>query len=490
MLTSLLVALLTQSPAPASENVTPTQQPAPLLELTNPEAMHAKGRLSDAEYASLLDDLRESLGAKAKNGTTVVVSSFAMTMYGFIQANAIYDTTQSFTEQMGNGAVARPGTYGGDHDRFQLSARHSRFGFRLKAPEFAGIRASAQFEMDFLGTQLPVGAGQPYFGTEASFVANPTFRARHLFLKVETPYVDILAGQYWPIFGGQPSGNPNTVEIQGIANQLYSRMPQVRLSKTISTEFLNVDLIVGAVRSPQRDAGLPDAQAAVKFLLNKWKGYSTGGGTASGLQSATLTLSGDVRSIRLPEFSASPASSKSAVGGGGAVDLLLPILRATPEHRGNSLTFVGEFVWGTGTADLYSALNGGITFPALPNPDNLSPAPTYTQDIDNGIATYDSSGTLHLIQWTTFLANLQYYLPIADGKVWLSAVYSRGTSANTATYGTARSRKSLDYVSGAIFGDVLPSVRVGLEYGVTFDRAVDDVVAKNHRVNLAVYYLF
>ncbi len=476
MIVIILLSLLAQSPVS--------------VEVSTPAEMLAHGRLSEAEYKSLVDDLTDTLGTRAPEGNTFMVSKFAMTFYGFVQANAIYDTTQSFAEQMGNGLVARPGTYAGTHDRFQLSARHSRFGFRLKAPEWHDIRASAVFEMDFLGTQLPVGAGQPYFTTESSFVANPSFRARHLYLKVETKPVDVLIGQYWPIFGGQPSGNPNSVEIMGLPNQLYSRMPQFRLTHTLRTDPLNVELIIGAVRSPQRDAGLPDAQAAIRFLFNNWKGFATGGGTASALQPMALTLSGDLRSVRLPEFSANPTGSNSAVGGGIAADLLLPIIPATAQSRAGALTLVSEFVWGKGTSDLYSGLNGGVGFPALPNPAGLTPAPVYAQDIDNGIATYDSSGVLHLIQWTTWHANLQFYLPVAEGKVWLSATYSRGWSPSTGISSGARARKSLDYFSAALFADPLPSVRIGLEYGLSMDRSNDDVLSTNHRANLAVWYLF
>ncbi len=470
------------APAPTSTGWT--------VDLSTLSLLHQRGTLSDAEYDSAVKDLRESVGLKAVDGTTLAVSKFALTVYGFIQANAIYDTTESFAEQLGNGVVARKASYGGSHDRFQLSARHTRFGFRLKAPEFHGVRATAQLEMDFLGTQLPVGAGQPYFGTEANFIANPSLRARHLYVKVETPVVDFLVGQYWPVFGGQPSGNPNTVEIQGVPGQLYSRMPQIRVSKTFTFDAVNLDLTAAAVRSPQRDSGLPDGQAAVKLSLNHWLGFSTGGTTSSGLNPASLTLSGDVRSVRLPEFSASPTRSNEALGYGAAADLYLPIIRATKQNHAGALTFVGEFVSGSGTSDLYSGLNGGVSFPALPNPEMLTPAPTWSQDIDNGIAVYDASGGLHVIDWTTGLASLQYYLPFLEGRVWLSAMYSRSVSKATASWGGSRARKSLDYASGAVFADVLPSVRLGLEYAVAIDHSVDDVVSTNHRGNLAVYFLF
>ena len=504
MLALALTALLAQSPEAVDGGIADAGfvlefpdagvAPAPkhewTLELSTLELLRARGVLSEAEFDSAVKDLRDSIGLRAPDGTTLVAARFALTMYGFIQANAIYDTTESFAEQIGNGVVARATSYGGAHDRFQLSARHTRFGFRLKAPEFHGVRATAQFEMDFLGTQLPVGAGQPFFATEANFIANPSLRARHLFLKVETPVLDFIVGQFWPVFGGQPSGNPNTVEIQGIPGQLYSRMPQIRVSKTLAFDVVNLDVIAAAVRSPQRDSGAPDGQAAVRLSLNKWQGFSTGGATASGLFPASLTLSGDVRSVRLPEFTAAPVKANTAAGFGLAADLFLPIIPATKQSHAGALTFVGEFVYGRGTSDLYSGFNGGVTFPALPNPDMLTPAPTYTQDIDNGIAVYDSAGALHLIEWTTGLASLQYYLPVLEGRVWLSAVYTRTVSPNTSQFAGATARKQLDYLSGAIFADVLPSVRLGLEYAAAFDHSVDDVRSTNHRVNFAAYYLF
>ena len=86
--------------------------------------------------------------------------------------------------------------------------------------------------------------------------------------------------------------------------------------------------------------------------------------------------------------------------------------------------------------------------------------------------------------------SLQYYLPVLEGRIWLSGVYSRSVSPNTSQFGGANSRKRLDYVSGAVFADVLPSVRLGLEYAGAFDLSVGNVASTNHRVNFAAYYLF
>ena len=77
---------------------------------------------------------------------------------------------------------------------------------------------------------------------------------------------------------------------------------------------------------------------------------------------------------------------------------------------------------------------GGAGFPALPNQNGVSPAPTWPQDIDNGLVTYQqSNGVLHAIEWQTFMVGGQYYLP-PSGRVWIAANFGYATSGNIASY--------------------------------------------------------
>src|SRR4051794_40870219 len=69
---------------------------------------------------------------------TPVTGKWSPRLYGFAQLDAILDTTQSFTEMAGNAAIARPDTYAREHGRVQLSARHSRLGFKLSSPDDSG----------------------------------------------------------------------------------------------------------------------------------------------------------------------------------------------------------------------------------------------------------------------------------------------------------------------------------------------------------------
>jgi hypothetical protein len=478
-------------PAPAAAS---TGSGGTAIELTSLRLMREKHLISDAEYESAMKELAESSGGRAADGNTVVVGKWATTLYGFVEADSIWDSTQSFAETQGNALVATPGSYAGDHDRAQFSVRNSRFGMRLKAPETNGIRTSAQLEMDFLGTQLPIGSG-PGTGSEAAFYVNPTFRVRHMNLKVETPYVDVLFGQYWQLFGWQSLYHPNTVQIQGVPGEIYSRTPQLRLMKTFKSDAVTVELAVAAMRPPQRDSAAPEGQAGIRFAVNKWTGLTTNGSTGTSIQPLSIAVTGDLKHVRVPHFEANTDSSAAKNSSAIAVDAFVPVLTATKDRRGNALALNGEFATGYGTSDLYTSLTGGASFPALKNPTNAATPPTPTPafpNIDNGIVNYDANGILHFIQWQSYEFGMQYYFPGLDGRAWLSANYAHLSSVNIDRFGGDPKKllSELDWFDFNLFGDVTPSVRLGLEYANTNDKYVSGLHAINHRVQFSGFYIF
>jgi len=492
----LVVASLLASRT-ASADEPKTDAPKPIVELTSLRIMHEKGMLNDAEYESALKEISESNGSHAPDSNTLVIGKFATSLYGFIEADAIYDSTQSYNEVQGQSQIARAGSFAGDHDRTQMSVRNTRFGIRSMAPEYHGIRASGQLEMDFFGAQLPIApqgtASAAYNGTEAAFFTNPTFRARHLNLKVETPYVDMLFGQYWALFGWGSMYHPNTVQVQGVPGELYQRNVQFRLFKTMKmSNGLVFETAIAGLRPPQRDSGVPEGQAGIRLSYEGWKGIGTFGSTNTIVQPASIAVTGDARQIRLPELSATPKDVKHKTGTAIAVDAFLPVIPGSLDKKGNSLTLNGEFASGYGTADLYTGLGGvGTAYPTLPNPTNLNPAPVYAPDIDPGIAQYDGAGGLHLIQWNSFLIGAQYYLPVMDGRFWVSGNYSHMTSANVQRFGPpAKVRSDLDWFDVNFFADITPAVRSGIEYANTHDKYGDGTNAINHRVQLSMFYIF
>ena len=484
--------------SPSTQVAVPPAASASPLELTSLRLLREKGVISEAEYESALHDVTDTAGSHGASEGTVVLGKWSTTMYGFVESDSIWDTTRSFNDGAGNGLVARSHSAAGDQARFTEGIRNSRIGFKIRAPEVASVRTSAMLEMDFQGTQLPIGSLQPYQGTEAAYFASPVLRVRHFNFKVETPVVDILAGQYWQLFGWQSSFQPNTVEIQGVPGEVYSRTPQVRISKTLKAHPLTVDLAVAAVRPVQRDSGTPDGEAGLKLAIDSWTGVQTVGATGTQISPLSVGVSGLVRRVEVNQFNGKPDNTTDRTLSALAVDGFLPVIPGTKDNKDNSFSFNGEFATGYGFADMYTGLTGGIVFPTLPPPAMLAPgatAPTYTPDIDNGIVTYDSKGGLHGIQWTTYLIGAQYYLPGVDGKVWISGNYSHMSSANTHYYVTAAVpasavRAGEDWFDVNFFFDPTTAVRVGMEYANFNDRYVDGQHAINHRFQLSGFFIF
>jgi hypothetical protein len=475
-------------PAPPAPPA-PTPPPAPdktvAVGFTTLNLLRAKGIITDAEFESAMRDLGETVGAKAGESLSLMLSKWSATLYGFAETDLIYDTTQSLNEVPGNAPIAHPDTYAANHSRLMVSIRNSRRGIRIRAPEWHGIRASAMAEMDFLGTQPPT--------TETATFTSPLFRARHYNLKIETPIVDVLIGQWWSLFGWQPIFFPNSVEIFGLPSMLFARTPQFRVSKTIKTAPINVEFAAALVRPPQKDSGTPEGQAGIRLIVNHWTGVQTVNSTGTQIAPLSVGVSATVRQFSLNEFTAVPKNSIDMTGYGVAGSAFIPVIPGRPDKRGNSLSLTGEFVWGYGISDEYTGLTGGVTqFPAtmIPNP-TMKMNPTYTPNIDNGMVVFTADGGAHLIQWQTFIVGAQYTLPGLSGRLWVSGNYSRSTSDNAHSYGAATAARSgEDFADANAFFDLTPAVRFGAEYAWFNDHYADGKDATNYRLQISAFYIF
>lgn len=453
--------------------------------------MRDKGVITQAEYEGAIRQISETAGLRAPEEGTIVVGKWATTLFGFVEADSVWDSTRSFNDLAGNTPVGRPSTPSGDNSRFTFGARNSRIGFRIKAPEaFHAVRTSALIEMDFVGTQLPVGVAQPYQGSEGAFFTNPTFRVRHMNLKIETPVVDVLMGQYWQLFGWQSAYNPNTVELQGVPGELYARTPQLRIGKTVKAKPVTLEIAVAAARPVQRDAGMPDGEGGIRVALDTWTAMQTVGSTGTQVSPLSVAVTGLVRRVRVDQWSASPKYTNDLTMSAFAIDGFVPLVPWTKDKSGNSLSIQGEFATGYGFADMYTGLTGGSSFPALPAV-GMTPSTPFAANIDNGIVTYDANGVLHGIQWTTYLVGAQYYLPVLNGKVWISGNYSHAESNNIDLYGAVgKVTKAEDWFDANVFVDPVGALRVGLEYANFNTMYADGLHATNHRLQLSGFFIF
>lgn len=416
--------------------------------------------------------------APLESGPVPMKGKWNPVLYGFVEFDSIHDSTQSFSDLPGNGVIANPhaaNNYQGTHDRTTFAIRNSRIGFKLSAPETDGIKTSGIVEMDFLGNQpsnpLPSATGTAAV-SEGGFFTSPTFRVRHMALKLEDPYVDVLLGQYWQLFGWQSYFHPNTVTLQGVPGQVYSRAAQARLSHLFKSEPVNFEIAVAASRPPQRDSGVPDGQAGIRLLVNDLKGVHTMGGTGTAIDAAGVGFSGVVRRFRLPSYEQTPTTQRSTTGWGISTDVLIPIALGgkSIEDHGNNLTLTGSWVLGRGIADLFTGLSDGNTAAwPLPNPTGATPAPTYAPNvnIDPGLVEFDSVGNPRAIRWQVFMGGVQYYLP-PTGKLWVAFNYSHMKSNNILDYlpnnAKAAVFTSSEWYDANLFYDVTVAARLGVEY--------------------------
>jgi hypothetical protein len=105
-------------------------------------------------------------------------SGWTMGFFGWAELDAIYDTTQSFTDSVLNNLVQRPHTIAGDNPRFQGTVKDSRLGFKVTAPPFEGMKASAFFEADFFGLQPPTATQDQSYTYAASACGSTTPSSR------------------------------------------------------------------------------------------------------------------------------------------------------------------------------------------------------------------------------------------------------------------------------------------------------------------------
>jgi hypothetical protein len=420
---------------------------------------------------------------------------FKLTIYGFAEVDYIYDTTRSYDDAMGSALVARSNTYDGSHSRSQFSMRNSRLGFAFESPTVGGVKPTAVLEADFFGHQ-----DSPPTTTENTYFDSPTFRVRHAFVKLASPYVDVILGQTYDLFGWQNMSSPCSLEFLGLPNQLFSRNPQLRLSHGFAADGpLGVDVAIAASRPAQRDSQIPDGSAGLRFVLNHWKGITTPGNVGTTIARAGIGVSGIVRRFNVNAFAPPPTRDSNSINGYGiAVDALLPVIPASSEgDRSNRLTLTGSFVRGTGIADLITS-GGAAKFPPLSNARQDNPPPVYDANIDSSIVTYDANSVLHTINWTAFRVGLQYYLP-PTGRLLFAANYTQSHSDNLwKLYLKGNSEVELQsttadtsrYVDGNLFWDVTPALRVGISGQYTQVKYLDGAKPHNIRGMGQTVYVF
>jgi hypothetical protein len=444
---------------------------------------------------------------------------WALQFYGFAELDIIHDSTRGFNESLGNGLIPRrellaPGSLlpqlapdgslapnpVGVNGRLTESARNSRFGLKVNAPPVDEVKSSILIELDFFGNQPPNGTYSytqlPAPLTENNLLASGTLHMRHAYFKLESPYINMLAGQTYDVFGFQNYFFPATSELFPMPNQAFSRNPQLRFYENIDRGALGLDVAVAAVRPPQRDAEIPSIEAGVMMRLNSWKGLHTPGSLGTAADAMAIGVSGTLRHFKVDYTQAVPVQYDQLNGWGVSFDALIPIIPAKNSYdRSNKLTLTASYTTGTAYQDLMGGMTmglGAVRYPPVPGTTAVSP-PDPQQgvagvalpqtsfppaNIDPGLILFDyyGSGSAQTVNLRTWMAGLQYYLP--GGRVWISGNYSHADSSNIVNalggaaiaganglvtanpYATTVIQNS-SYYDANLFVDVTPSIRIG-----------------------------
>jgi hypothetical protein len=453
------------------------------------------------------------------DGVTLSVNRWAVTFFGHLELDAIYDSTQSFIESMGHAAIARGNTYAGTHGRVIFGARSSRLSWRIDAPKLGSVETSAYIQMDFVDPNAPVISASP----EGAYFGSPYPRLRHAAMNIRTPVVDIIAGQYWGLIGWQ-GGNytATTAQVPGLPGNTNNRTAQFRLSKTFRSNPVNFELAGGVFKPPQNNSAVPDGQFGFRLLFNEWQGlhqdYSYGAVTP---ERAMIGFVGAVRRLAVPESypgaatmmtnpapPAMPApltpnpTQLATTAWGLSVNALIPVIpRRT---RGHALTVVGEFTYGKGNADFYQAPPPGagtsLAYPSScsnPTASTINgvaagqPALGSNGCLDPGMAII-KDGKLEAVAWQAFTVGATYYLP-PTGSVYLSFFYSQIQSPNarelvaTPTPATWDLARNFD---ANLWFQPTPALRFVLNYNLYEQEMLDGAKSRNHRAQFSSIFLF
>jgi hypothetical protein len=494
--------------APASSEATPAASAAPAVESKTAapaeEPAHAEARTplkmeAPAPAASAgatpppAAPHKASGNADSPEGVTWRASGWDVTLYGYVGLDIMQDSTQSFGTASSNAIIQRRGTPRGNNLQAQATARDSRLGLRLAPPTLGSVRASVNIETDF-------NAPPPIEYTEANSVTQAGLRMRHYYMKVETPVIDIIAGQYHDLFGWGGKGfYPSTLAFLGITGEVYHRKPQVRLSKTLAGDAIEFEIAGAALAPVQKNGGYPDVEAGLRVAFNNWTGARQQAYGQPGIGGLALGVSGIGRHFEVANYIENPSTTVPGTGYGFAANAFIPVIPATSaKDRGNALSLTGEYSRGTGIADMYADLTGGLLFPSLPNSqdrmDPTNPPPVYTPNIDSGIVTFDGDRRLRTCNWEGFVVNLQYYLPIAGGRVWLAGTHSEIKSTNiqeiTPLPGWGGIYTHSWYNDGSLFVAITDQIQIGVAFQRTHQWLGDGVTATNYRSELGMNMFF
>ena len=457
-----------------------------------------------------MEDVNSSLGALTNRVNALEKKGPSVEIHGFVQADIINDSTQSFNETVGDGAVKQNGSVAGDNGWTQFSERNSRFDFLAK-DSVGGWDTKGYLELDLLGYD-PEGYGATSVSTttggvastgngttnnlaadvtEYKFYTQPTVRLRHAYLQADSDGWTILAGQWWSLFGWNMDYVLSTVAEAPVMATLYQRTPQLRIMKTFGDATgAQLQLATDLEKADEVGGQMPNVNFGIRFLMNDFKARFCSSTGAAKLMPFSIGLSERNANIvwdnQTQGVGAGFNYNQNMWASAIAADVLLPVLPASEGKDDPSIVLTGEWTAGAGDVDQFNGggFNGGLNGYTSANGHNIDP----------GIMGGSLAAGFQLVQIQSINAELQAYLPPSIGTIFTLG-YGEIFSPNVIGVGGTWNDDKVMFVN--VMQDLTKEMRVGLEYA-SFDTHYSPSFgginkftdAVDNRVQLSTWYRF
>ncbi len=424
---------------------------------------------ADETSTDAMEDVNSALGALSNRVNTLEKKGPSVEVHGFAELDYIFDDTIMGlgTETIGSTAqIPHAGGYQQNNGQAQFSARNSRLD-ALSKVTVDGWDTKGYVEGDFFGVTNTA---------ENKEFTQPTFRLRHAYMEAQKDGWDIMAGQWWTLFGWNSDNVLATVDDAPIMGTIYERTPRLGLMKTFGDDF-QTQIAVDAERPEEAFSTIPNFNGGIRFKLNDWQSqfaYATGG---SKLVPLSVGISGTFRNYSyLPTGKIDFADVSS---GGVAVDAQIPVLTATSANVKDNPTLIltGEWMVGKGVADALNGWSGGG-----------SASPAAYQGLDAGIIGTDGQVQGLLIDDQSWNAQLQFHMPQSVG-TYLTFGYGEVYSDNNRLM-TGSTYNDDNGLFVNVVQDFTDNVRAGIEWSRYQDNYLNNNYGVDHRLQLSTWYRF
>jgi hypothetical protein len=405
-------------------------------------------------------------------------SRWDLTLGGYVKFDLVYATQAVGTDNRTASKSSKGGTdvAADSTDNLTWAGGETRLNWAVKGPEAWGAKTSAFVEGEFRGR-----SGYSEYGL---------FSLRHAYFQMIWPKTKLIIGHTWQAWGRIPSQTFLAVSEQHF-NRGYTRVPQIRLTQTLTKNFAGVfavqcpynTLQTGNVGVSERANSLwPDVVLDLSFASKACGKIRT-----FPLKIGIGGFYGKDKYLVNEAASGVSYKDEKIDRYGVGIYWYVPII---PEKKGNkagALGFTGQVFSGKGMGAYLPAYNAAAYNRAAGDATVTSGATTSITDVDLAYAQTQGGW----VEGTYYLTD-QLFMNALYGAQYnnLSSRYlaAQGTSTKTV-------RRIQNFTLNVMY-DVNPAIRLGLEYDyVTTVYAHNQTATASNKGNFSsvrfgAYYFF